>query len=302
MPRLRGEAMTHTVPLDEAAMEKATKGPIEILCKEIGFRFLPEMETTALLVSFVRVLVGEIADMRDIQDRIAHVTGKKPSEGSEIVLGNAEAMLRALNIEEMIRLAAEVHNVADRHNPEDKYPTDHLIDMLSSCASAIRFGLEKPCMSRHAASAADHIWKHRYGVSLFDQYTSNWRNDWTRAQLEKAIVTAYLSALPVCAGEWRSMESAPKDGSPIIVLMPATSDLPQRATTGYWQKWEDELGSEYHANGTYLGQYPTGEGFGDTWMTHEGDYETDAPNGPTAWQPLPLPSPLLTAAANQGSR
>lgn len=178
-----------TPDLSPEALERVkAKGPIEILCKEIGFRFLPPMETPDLLVAFVRVLVSEIADARDIQDRIAHLTGKRPSEGSAIVLDAAAAMLRATNVKEMIRVAAEVHSLADKHNPEEKYPTDHLIDMLSSCASVIRFGLEVPCASRHAASAADHVWKQKYGVSLFDRYTSNWQKDWARAKFEEAMM------------------------------------------------------------------------------------------------------------------
>ena len=172
--------------IDKKAREK---GPVEILCKEIGFRFLPAMESPDMLVAFVRSLVSEVADMRDIQDRIAHVTHQPPSEGSNIVLGTAEAALRQTDIAEMIRLAAEVHALADQYNPEDTYPTDHLIDMLSSCASVIRFGLEFPCHSRHAAFAADHIWKCKYGISLFDQYTSNWRRDWARAKFEEAMLS-----------------------------------------------------------------------------------------------------------------
>jgi hypothetical protein len=94
----------------------------------------------------------------------------------------------------MIASAALVHNLCHELNPEDAYPTNHTIDMLSSCASAIRFGLEKPCRSRHAADAAGHIWKQRYGLRLFDSFTPAWQKDWTRVQLQEAILRLALEA------------------------------------------------------------------------------------------------------------
>lgn len=82
-----------------------------------------------------------------------------------------------------------------RRQPDDG-PCDHLLDMLSSCASAIRFGLEKPCTSRYAAAAANHIWSHLYGVHLFDQFTDEWQKDWARAQLQAAITGLALAHQP----------------------------------------------------------------------------------------------------------
>ncbi len=57
-------------------MEERKKGPVELLCKEIGFRFDKRLEQADLLVSFVSVLVSQIARMRDVSD----MTGKIPSE------------------------------------------------------------------------------------------------------------------------------------------------------------------------------------------------------------------------------
>jgi len=174
---------------------KGNPGPIAILCKEIGFRFDCGLEREDVLVAFVRALVMNVEEMRGIQSAIAHVTNKPPSDASGKVLAATHAMLSGTTNEALKAGAAKVHDLAWSLNPEDAYPTDHLIDMLSSCASAIRFGLEIPCHSRHAAEAAHHVWGHRYGISLFDEFTSEWRHDWARAQL----VAAITSMLPVPA-------------------------------------------------------------------------------------------------------
>jgi hypothetical protein len=170
------------------------KGPVEILCKEIDFRFDRRMETNAILVSFVSVLVSEVADIRGMQERICGIAGvleKEPSRDSGEVLRRVQALLSlgdvAQTAQTLIDGAAEVHNFIHEVAPEDAYPCDHLIDMLSSCVSALRFGLEMPCHSRHAAEAANHIWKHKYGVRLFDSFTPAWQKDWARAQLQEAI-------------------------------------------------------------------------------------------------------------------
>lgn len=169
-------------------MEKREEGPIEILCKEIGYRFDTRMEAPAVLVAFVRVLVGQVATMRRMADSLTKFTGNAPSTDSATVLSRVEDML-AGDPRSMIPVCAELHHLCHELNPDEAYPTDHLIDMLSSCVSAIRFGLECPCRSRHAASAAQHIWKHVYGVSLFDNFTPNWEKDWIRAQLQDAILS-----------------------------------------------------------------------------------------------------------------
>src|ERR1700678_1534394 len=143
------------------------RGPVRILCDEIGFRFDERLEQPAVLIAFVRELVREIAFEREIGVRSkGFVVGPGPSEASGEVLALAEKMLSEGTRES----AAAVHDAAHVWNPEDG-PCDHLIDMLSSCASALRFGLETPCHSRHAAAAASHVWGRLYGVSRFDGYT-----------------------------------------------------------------------------------------------------------------------------------
>jgi hypothetical protein len=165
------------------------KGPVRILCDEIGFRFDRRLERPDLLVAFVRELVAEVADMREMSARIAHLTGKSPSEASGEVLALAEHMLGAHGRSSLLSCAAAVHDASHRLNPDDAYPTDHLIDMLSSCASAVRFGLESPCASRHAAAAAQRVWKQIYGVGRFDSHTPAWENEWARAKLQDAITS-----------------------------------------------------------------------------------------------------------------
>lgn len=176
-------------------MKKREVGPVEGLCKEIGFRFDMLMERQDIFLAFVSVLVQQVTRMRGIQYQIAGMTGAPPSDDSADVLKLVQDLL-VTNIDEMIEKAATVHACIDEVNPEDASPCDHLIDMLSSCVSAVRFGLETPCRSRHAAAAAQHIWKHLYGVTLFDSFTPNWENEWARAQLQTAILQ-----LSVCEGE-----------------------------------------------------------------------------------------------------
>ena len=160
------------------------KGPIEILCDEIGYGFTSNQERPEVLVAFVKVLVGHIRDMRGWQTRIAPLTKVPPSKASGDILERVEAVLCHTDLDVMTELAREAH----RHPIfRDDHHSDHLSDMLGSCLSAIQFGLEQPCQSRHAAEAADHIWKIKYGVSLFDKFTNGWSKDWACAQLRDAM-------------------------------------------------------------------------------------------------------------------
>ncbi len=166
------------------------KGPVEILCREIGYHFDRRMETVPIFVSFVAVLVTQVADIRGMNVQISDLCkddAGRPSDNSGEILRRVREMLADGDRDGMIQDAAKVRGFIREALSEGTYPTDHLIDMLSSCVSAIRFGLEKPCRSRHAAEAANHIWKHRYGVRLFDSFTPAWQKDWTRAQLREAI-------------------------------------------------------------------------------------------------------------------
>lgn len=162
-------------------------GPIRILCKEIDFHFVSSMEDPRLLVNFVKVLVDNIQVMRDMQAAIAHMTNNPPSDDSGVVLTHVKVMLCATEVDELIRAAAGAHDFIHSVYSDEAYPADHLIDMLSSCVSAIRFGLENPCRSRHAAAAAGHVWDQKYGVKLHDHLTPRWCHEWIATQLQIAL-------------------------------------------------------------------------------------------------------------------
>lgn len=158
------------------------RGVIEGLCKEIGFRFNPSMERTDVLTSFVSVLVQHIEDQMEVAEAIS----KPPSNDSPRVLARVKNML-TLSARQMQEECTVIHALIHRVNPEDAYPTDHYIDTLSSCVSAVRFGLDCPEVSRHPAEAAGHVWKQIYGVRQFDEFTGGWCKEWARAQLQTAI-------------------------------------------------------------------------------------------------------------------
>jgi len=172
------------------------QGPVEILCKEIDFRFDRHMETEDIFVAFVGGLVHEVGHIRGWQQSIANIPGvtkEPPSADSGEVLGRVCEMLAERGRDALILRAAQVHDFIHQVEGPDDGPCDHLIDMLSSCVSAIRFGLEQPCHSRHAAEAANHVWKHKYGVTLFDDCTPAWQKDWARRMLQDAILRLAVS-------------------------------------------------------------------------------------------------------------
>lgn len=192
-------------------MTEREKGPVEVLCKEIDFPFDRSMEVVPIFVAFVRQLVGAIDHDRAMQASIASVTGSAPSDESAEALRLAEEMLAADEPKELIARAAVLHDFDHSNNPEDG-PCDHLIDMLGSCASAIRFGLEKPCHSRHAASAAQHIWRRRYGIRLEDSITPHWSKHWARIQLQNAITGLALAGAQSAKDEDGAYEIGKRDG------------------------------------------------------------------------------------------
>ena len=174
-------------PWRNTMTEPHQKGPVEILCKEIGFSFDTKLETTDTLIAFVSVLVSEIARMRWVDEKCVPMTGKQPTENSAKAIALIRETLSREDRDLLIQGAANVHDFVHQVNP-DEGPCDHLVDMVSSCASAIRFGLERPCKSRHAAAAADHVWQHVYGVHLFDSFTANWQKEWARAKFQQAMI------------------------------------------------------------------------------------------------------------------
>ena len=168
-------------------------GPVETLCREIGYPWDRRLEREDLFVAFVGSLVAEVADRRRMAESIAHLTGKSPAPDGEKVLNLAFSMVApdlGLSTPARIDLARAVHDLSHEINPDDPgHSCDHEVDMLASCASAIRFGLEQPCRSRHAAEAASHVWQHVYGVSRFDSQTPSWQKEWTRGKLTEALIS-----------------------------------------------------------------------------------------------------------------
>lgn len=81
--------------------------------------------------------------------------------------------------------------------------------------------------------------------------------------------------------EWQPIETAPKDGTEIILVRG------NRVTCGTWFDEREICASEYHANGTYLGNYETGEVVPGQWMSWDGGFTDEAP--PTHWMPMPTP-------------
>jgi hypothetical protein len=160
------------------------KGAVQILCEEIGATYIEKMESVDVLVAFVSVLVDEIDGMMGISRQIQHLTDEKVSVGAEEALKCVKDLLLVKGRKDLIKASESAHRVT---YVSDDGPCDHNIDMLSSCVSAIRFGLEIPSMSRHAAEAANHIWKFRYGVSLFDRHSSGWSKEWSRSKFYEAL-------------------------------------------------------------------------------------------------------------------
>lgn len=187
------------------------RGPVRILCDEIGFQFDPRLERPEVLIAFVAELLSEVQHHHDMAVSIADYTGKVPPESSSLALGLAWVMVRA-SLREILASAAAVHDLAHELNPDEAYPTNHTIDMVSSCASAIRFGLEeKAWSSRHAAAASNHVWKRVYGVSRFDRNTPAWQHEWARSKLLSAIV----SLLPTEATTANSVDMSEANASTI---------------------------------------------------------------------------------------
>lgn len=173
-------------------MRDLSNGPVRVLCDEIGFPFSRALERSDVFVAFVRELVCEVSHKHEIAQHLERLGAAKASAGASEALSVAAAMFSATDDAARIAAAGRLHETCDRLNPESAYPTDHLIDMLSSCASAVRFGLERGKWgvgSRHAAEAANHVWKQVYGIGRFDRYTSGWEKDWARQKLIEALIS-----------------------------------------------------------------------------------------------------------------
>ena len=179
-------AAPSSVPSGARDLRGAAKGPVRILCDEIGFPFDRRMERPDVLVAFAAELLAVVSFEDDLERHLASLTGREHSPDSLSAIGAARAMLSA---SDKIGAAAEVHDLCYRLNPDDAIPTNHTIDMVSSIASVVRFGLERPCHSRHGAEAANHVWKQLYGVRRFAAHTPAWEKDWARSILTRALIS-----------------------------------------------------------------------------------------------------------------
>lgn len=187
-------------------------GAVEILCREIGARYEPGMETVGMLLAFVSVLIGQVDEIRHWQQATARLTQKAPSADAVKAISLAQLMVGQADPAMLIERAKAVHDFCHVANPDEAYPTDHLIDMVSSCASAIRFGLEMPCHSRHAAAAASHIWQQKYGMKLSDSISPSWGNDWARIMLQRAMLLQIAQAQSVTAALRKLVDMARTSG------------------------------------------------------------------------------------------
>ena len=152
--------------------EGFSSGPVEILCNEIGAVFNQNMETIPVFLSFMTVLVAEIEEDEIIR---AKILGKSVSEKIQQAFVDMDELLSATDHDQIMYLADQycIHE-----------SPSHL---LRQCAIAIKFGLELPCKSRHAADAAKHICRHRYKYSLHDIMINEFENRWVRDKFYDAL-------------------------------------------------------------------------------------------------------------------
>jgi hypothetical protein len=171
------------------------KGPVEILCKEIGVRFTADLETPKVLAAFVRVLHGRLEHMYWISSEIDRRCARPVNcADARRALDKLTEVLKSENPEALVSGAADIHALIDSLEWRGTWAS-HVFDIVSSLASALRFGLDgiEGISSRHAAAAASHLWKHEYGISKFDEYTGEWEKTWAREQFYEAVKRLALS-------------------------------------------------------------------------------------------------------------
>lgn len=84
------------------------------------------------------------------------------------------------------------------------------------------------------------------------------------------------------AGDWLPIESAPLDGSEILLMRG------DRVTSGAWIEWVFTA-PEYHSStGVYLGQ--SEQDSGASWASWDGGFTEEEP--PTHWRRLPKPKAM----------
>lgn len=111
----------------------------------------------------------------------------------------------------------------------------------------------------------------------------------------KEVQDARAALTAAKAGGWLPIETAPKDGT--VVILGRAEDDASVVTTGHWQEAEEDgvdyMGADAGFVDEHYQEFKPGRSFGSPSYRY-------APTQPTAWQPLPNP-PKEQSAGGLGS-
>jgi len=130
------------------------------------------METIPVFLSFITVLVAEIENDEIMN---AKIRGSQVEEKVQQAFVDMDELLSATDYNQIMYLADQfwIHE-APSH-------------LLRQCAGAVKFGLERPCKSRHAADTANNICRHLYGYSMHDTMIKEFENKWARNKFYESL-------------------------------------------------------------------------------------------------------------------
>lgn len=115
------------------------------------------------------------------------------------------------------------------------------------------------------------------------------------AEYVEALAQARAALTAAKAGGWLPIETAPKDGT--VVILGRAEDDASVVTTGHWQEAEEDgvdyMGADAGFVDEHYQEFKPGRSFGSPSYRY-------APTQPTAWQPLPNP-PKEQSAGGPGS-